>query len=120
MTLSETLEAMTPEQIMACVDECDGWKIFSPEELIELGLPEDGVHNFVRTYKSDGSAKGSIWNNSGEMVKELTGIYGLEFLIKVARELGVEYDDAMGRGFQARNIQKALREHFDAQVHATS
>ena len=109
MDAKETLAEMTPKQILACVDLCDGWTIFKPEKFIERGLPEAGVHNFVSTQKSDGSAKGSITDlETGKLVDEMSGIYGLDFLSMVARALDVEYEGKIGRGFQAQTIKRAM------------
>jgi len=114
MNAEETLAAMTAEQIMACVDLCDGHTIFKPSAFVVRGLPEEGLHNFAEAHQSDGSPKGNITDlDTGAFIEEIGGIYGLQFLERVARALNVDYEGCMGRGFQARKIQKALKEHFE-------
>ena len=71
------------------------------------------TRHLTRTYKSDGSPKGSIFVD-GKSVKSLEGIYGLDALRFFASALDVKYKDAIGRGFEASNIHVALRPHFAA------
>ena len=65
------------------------------------------------------AAKGTIYVK-GQPVKELAGIYGLDLLRFLASALGVEYRQAMGRGFEAQNIQMALRQHLTPLIKSVS
>ena len=98
----------SPEVILRAASRCDGHSIFKPEAFIDAGLPVDVVSYMTHTYKSDGSPKGTIFVN-GEPVKDLQGVYGLDLLRLLADARGITYRSAMGRGFEAQNIQSALK-----------
>jgi acyl CoA:acetate/3-ketoacid CoA transferase len=103
-----------PTIILRAADRCDGHNIMSPQAFVDAGLPQEVVAHLTRTYKSDGTPKGTLFVN-GQAVGELRGVYGLDLLKFLAAALGVEYPSAFGRGRQARHIQAALREHFQTQ-----
>jgi len=90
---------------------CDGHGIIDPAVLIEAGLPEQAVTYFTENFKSDGTHKGTIFVE-GKPVDELAGVHGLRLLEGIAGSLGVTYPPFMGRGYQARAIQAALRAHL--------
>ena len=101
------------EVILKAAGHCSGHNILDPKAFSDAGIPTELVEHLTRTYKSDGSPKGSIFVG-GKPVKSLEGIYGLDALRFFALALGVKYKDAIGRGFEASNIHVALREHFAA------
>ncbi len=109
--LADTVRQLSPEILLKAASLCDGHSILKPEAFIEAGLPADVVEYLTRSYKSDGSPKGTIFV-AGRPVKELKGVYGLDVLRFLASALGVEYRSAIGRGFEAQNIQQALRQHL--------
>jgi hypothetical protein len=111
--LIEQVRTLPAETILTAAYRCDGHTIFKPEAFLDAGLPDNIVNHFTRSHGSDGSPKGTIFVN-GDPVKELTGVYGLDLLRFLADALNVEYQEAMGRGTQARHIQAALKQHFDA------
>ena len=111
--LVEEVRALPKEAILKAAFRCDGHTIFKPEAFVDAGLSQAVVDYVTRPYESDGSPKGTIFVD-GHAVKNLTGVYGLDLLRFLARALGVEYCSALGRGFEARNIQLALEQHFDA------
>ena len=99
------------DALMKCVEMCDGHTIFKPSEFTDMGLPVNLISYFVATHKPGGSPKGSIFTDEG-VVDAINGVYGLDFLYKVARIFDVKYTSCLGRGFQARAIQSELREYF--------
>jgi hypothetical protein len=99
------------EVILKAAGHCGGHNILDPKAFLEAGIPPDVVTHLTRTYKSDGSPKGSIFVR-GQAVKSLEGIYGLDALRFFAAALDVKYKDAIGRGFEASNIHVALRLHY--------
>jgi hypothetical protein len=109
--LLEQVRALAPEAILAAARPCDGHSIFAPRLFLELGLPPDVVAYVTRTHSSDGSPKGTVYVH-GQAVEQLDGVYGLDLLRLLASALGVTYPQKLGRGSQAREIQLALRCHF--------
>ena len=114
MELKEALSRMTDDQIMACASCCNGHNILKPETLLEEGFPGEALPAVCCVHKSGSGYKDSIFDNDGNKVAEMEGVWGLAFLQDVARVLGVEYKDAEGRGFRARNIKSALKGFFEA------
>jgi hypothetical protein len=99
------------EIVLKAASHCSGHNILDPKAFSDAGIPAEVVTHLTRNYKSDGSPKGSIYVG-GKPVKSLEGIYGLDALRFFASALGVEYRDAIGRGFEAANIHRALQSHF--------
>jgi len=111
--LADLARSMPPGAIRAAADLCDGHGIVRPEALVDAGLPVEVVAHLTRTHRSDGSPKGTLFVD-GRPVESLTGVYGLDALRFLAAALGVEYRDAIGRGFEAQNIKAALAVHLSA------
>jgi hypothetical protein len=56
----------------------DGWEQLKPEFFIEQGFPKELIYPIVKTYKSDGTYKGSLWKDTtkgavvhGDMTREV-------------------------------------------------
>jgi hypothetical protein len=113
--LVDAVRRCGPEIILRAAARCDGHSILKPEALTDAGLPPAVVEHLTTTHRSDGTPKGTIFVG-GQPVKELRGVYGLTALRFFASALGVEYRDAIGRGFEAQNILTALRRHFEAEL----
>jgi hypothetical protein len=107
------LRQCPPSVILAVAGRADGHTIFKPEAFLDCGLPKEIVEYLTRSYSSDGSPKGTIFVQ-GQAVEKLSGVYGLELLRFLASALGVEYAPKLGRGSEAREIQAALRRHFQS------
>lgn len=97
-----------PAVLWRIAEMCDGHGIIDPRKLIEAGLAEETVSYFTETLRSDGTPKGTIFVD-GKPVDSLDGVYGLRLLEAIASALNVTYPSFMGRGYQARAIQAALR-----------
>lgn len=63
----------------------------------------------VRTHRSDGTPKGSIFVN-GTLVSEMDGVYNLEFLEWLRRELGLRASSMLGRGSAAQDYVNMVKE----------
>lgn len=86
----------------------DGHTIFDPDALKEAGCSAYIIDAFTTVEKSDGSWKGSITDSrTGEMVKELRGLYGLTLVRSLARYYGVE-SHKFGRGSEARELTEGI------------
>ncbi|HEY8684787.1 MAG TPA: hypothetical protein VIO57_04195 [Chloroflexota bacterium] len=104
-----------PASILKAASRCDGHTIFKPQAFLDAGLPNEIVEHVTRKHGSDGSPKGTIFVD-GQPVTALTGVYGLDLLRFLATALNVEYRSAIGRGFEAQNIQSALHAHFKDRI----
>ena len=90
----------------------DGHTLWDADTDTFKDMPKDFMDSVTHVHKSDGSYKGSIFVN-GERVEELRGVHGLGLLWALAREVGADTKkaaDKMGRGFQAHELTKAIRE----------
>ena len=80
-----------------------------------LGLPRDFVERFVQLhYSSKVNPKGMIFNDRGEVLQFLEGVYNLQILRHLASIINPKrpyYRDglnSLGRGSEARNYHKAI------------
>ena len=112
------VKRLSVEQLRAAVDLIggDGHTIFDPEAFVaKCGWQKEDIKPFITLYKSDlTDTKETIFTPDG-VAKQLEGVYGLSMLKSCAGALNVEYEGALGRGFEARNITAALRKHWNSQ-----
>lgn len=115
---------LTKEQVLAALDfiDGDGHTIFKEESLIEkCGWSKEAARSVCKVIESskDGNPKGQIFSTDGRGIySELYGWYCLDVLRWLARVFGVEWDRSiMGRGFEARAITEALRQHLKEAAH---
>lgn len=86
----------------------DGHSIMRAEFFSDRGIDDEFVQRMSHTYSSDGSYKGSIWNDRGEMLAQSTGVYTLDFLRACHRIFKTPGSSKMGRGFAARELTEQL------------
>jgi hypothetical protein len=102
---------VTVEEQVKLLDDIggDGHTIWSAEGLKEDGISAYIVDAFTRVEKSDGSYKGSIFDShTGELQKELRGVYGLSVIRSLAGHYGVT-SHKFGRGSEARELTEGIR-----------
>jgi hypothetical protein len=86
----------------------DGHTIFSADALKEAGCSPYIIDAFTTVEKSDGSWKGSITSSeTGDLVQELRGVYGLTLVRSLARYYGIT-SHAFGRGTEARQLTEGI------------
>lgn len=85
----------------------DGHTIWDP--VVLKGFPQWFIDKHTKTYHSDGTGKGSI-TSEGKLVDSLEGVYGLQVLASLCNQLNLETHSFHGRGSQAREYTRALRE----------
>ena len=117
-TVQQLIRNTDPDLLWRIATICDGHGIIDPRQLVESGLPAEAVGYFTETLKSDGTPKGTIFVD-GQPVESLDGVYGLRLLEAIASALDVTYPSCMGRGYQARAIQAALRQYLRIEDEAT-
>lgn len=100
--------------VLAAAELCDGHSIMIPAALRKVGVPKELVAAHTRVFKSDfNDPKSTIFDNkTGKPVKEMKGVYGLEVLDDIVRQLNLPCKDFFGRGSQAREYQRVITEHF--------
>lgn len=102
--------------VLAAADVCDGHSIFMPEAFLEVGVPQELVDRCTQVYESNPSDyKQSIFGPDGKLVNQMRGVYGLNMLNSMIKDFALKTRDTMGRGFQARVWQEALRKHLIAE-----
>jgi len=107
-------ENIQPKVILAVADICDGHTIMKPKAFLELGLHKDMVKAHTHVIKSDFSDhKSTIFGPDGKPVESMEGVYGLDVLADIVRQLKLNYHDFLGRGFQAREWQRVIEERFN-------
>ena len=103
------------------VNEKDYWEvmgdahtIFKPSAFIDLGLPEEFVMNYARTYKSDTSnPKYTIYDEEGQVIKDVQGVMSqsiADALVRVFGLHGAQQDasEKFGRGSALRILSQAI------------
>ena len=118
------IRALSDEQILKALDliNGDGHSIKYTRALIEVcGWPEELANAVSKEIESDTSdPKSTIFDKDGNIVEKCYGWYTLSVLMAIASALDVEYRGTIGRGFQARAIDEALREHFKKKEEVTN
>ena len=100
------------QALLRAVRLCDGHAILDPQAFLDAGLEPELVDACTETHKSDFSDPKRTLSQGGLPVAELRGIYGLNFLRRIASALGVPYAAKLGRGSQAHEIQRVLLAHL--------
>ena len=87
----------------------DGHTVWKPSIL--KGFSEGIRSRFVRTIKSNKKDyKQTIFDNNGNAIDEMEGIYGLGLLGTICNDLGLDYESKIGRGFQARCYTESIQQ----------
>jgi hypothetical protein len=107
------LKNMTVEDVLKVSRSCDGHRIEDKKWMIEQGLDEDVAEHFTTRRWSDRSDyKSSLFDNDGNAVDFIEGIYGSSLLYFIADTFKLKYDSKSGRGSQAYSIRDAIEKHF--------
>ena len=108
--MSDITKAQIKKAIEDDVIFGDGHTIYKPSVYTDhFDLPD----SLVRTYKSDTSDhKSTIYANDGSIIPELQGVYNLDFLRWLVREVDLldRAGSRMGRGSQAQEYVRVLRD----------
>jgi hypothetical protein len=132
--ITKVLKGLKKEQ---WEDLNDAYSNMKTKYYTDMGFPDEFVKKFMTEFESDGTYTGSLWKDpmkaiailseirripkGQELPQELVarfneqyipktiGIYSLDFLKGLAKELEIEYDTCLGRGRQARYIISAIQ-----------
>jgi len=87
----------------------DGHTLIDPEHYVGFD-----VDNITETHKSDFSNPKYTIFTDGVPVEELEAVYNLDFLRMIVHQLGLDCNENyIGRGFQAHEYCRKLREFAD-------
>jgi len=108
--MSNPLEKLTRDEILAACDliKGDGHTVWKPEAFLRI-WPKEAVKKVAHVVESDGSAKGTLFGNDGQIIWKCMGVYGLDVLGALCSVVGAEARGCLGRGFQARAYDEAIR-----------
>lgn len=101
------------KKILTLLDEIggDGHTIFKASIL--KGFPKALRDRFTKEHTSDPeSGPKSTLFAKGRAMEKIKGVYGLTVLQWICHDLDIPYDSYSGRGFQARELTRVIREHF--------
>ena len=65
----------------------DGHSIIDPNSLVKMGFDQQFVEQHTQVHESDGTAKGSIFNNDGVCVNEMAGVLFPQLLLRYCKGL---------------------------------
>jgi len=89
----------------------DGHGIFHASDYTDIfNLPKEFVEPLDKTHKSDGSWTGSNTTPDGKILATVEGVYNLELLESLKELFHIKTRFYYGRGRNAEQIVKALRE----------
>jgi hypothetical protein len=114
-TLNYEAVEVIAESVKGLINESGGMRA---GDIDEIGWAEEIVSQLmckdIREV-SCWSPKGAIFRN-GKIVESMDAVYGLEVICALANDLGVEYDQKMGRGFQYSAAAKAVADWMVGRV----
>jgi hypothetical protein len=95
----------------------DGHGIYAPEKFLKMGFDQEFVERYSFVHESDGSLKGSIYDDNLRVLPEVKGVYALDFIDGIADDVGADKTEAnrkMGRGFRAQCLVMAIRKSIES------
>lgn len=91
----------------------DGHTVWRPSIL--KNFPKELQERFITIIRSNKKDyKSTIFDNNGNALDECEGVYGLSLLGTICNDLGLEYEDKIGRGFQARAYTESIVSWLEA------
>jgi hypothetical protein len=112
--VAAAIRAIPPAQLAELVLMLDGHTITPREKLVEAGWPEGAVGPVRRhfTDSADPSGKGRIYGPGGVELRQMDGVYLLDFAWLVASAVGADTARAgqmFGRGRACAALVRAIR-----------
>lgn len=101
---------LSRDVVLRLAEECDGWSILCPERLRSMGLPDAAVDELAQAFESDLSRRTSTIYVDGRPVNQQYGVYSLELLRWLAKQVGADCAGvvAVGRGTQSEQLKVAI------------
>jgi hypothetical protein len=113
---------LPPATLLAICDylEGDGHGLYDASFLSDLGVPAEYAAQVTEVHRSDGTHKGNIYPVGGlnlpgsPVVPETTAVYSLDLYRRIGYDLKLADSPMLGRGFEARDWDRRIREHLAA------
>lgn len=101
--------------VSAVLERMDGNAIYRPDLLRGLGVPEELVARYVRTFRSnpDLGPTGMLYGHDGKPVEDAIGCHGIEILRDMAVDFGLR-GKVCGTHLEGCVIQCGLRKLIGA------
>ena len=105
----------TAEAINKYIEQAggDGHTIFKDEYIRGMGFSNEFVDKFASDHSSGNTGKSTIFDDRGNVMETCMGVYALDFLYGIAKDVGADMTIAhskMGRGFQAQALVIAIKD----------
>jgi len=108
-----TWKQLPAKVLMDVADLCDGHTLFKVEAFTDLGVPQELIDRYAHEHESNTSDyKSTIFDDSGNVIPKIVGVYGLEVIESLTRDLGLPGSGKMGRGFRAQECREQIRNHI--------
>jgi hypothetical protein len=88
----------------------DGHSMYKPQLLTKLHVPDAYVKSVTHKHDSDGTYKGTMFDEHGDVIQSTVAIYGLSVYRRIGADLGLPPSKMSGRGFEARDWDQRIRE----------
>jgi hypothetical protein len=99
--------------ILDVADLCDGHTIFKVSAFTDLGVPQELIDVYASEHESDMTDyKSTIFDNHGQIIPKMMGVYGLDVIESINREFGLPAPTKFGRGFRASQCRDQIKSYF--------
>jgi hypothetical protein len=108
-----TWKHLPAKTIIEVADLCDGHTIFKVEAFTDLGVPKELVDQYAQEFESNTeSYKETIFDDHGKIIPKLKGVYGLDVIESINRELDLPAPMKFGRGSRADVCRNQIKDYF--------
>lgn len=108
-----TWKELSSKILIEVANLCDGHTVFKPSAFTDLGVPKELVDKYTTEHVSDTrDYKQTMFDDRGEVIPSVEGVYGLDVLEAINRDLGLPSSTTMGRGFRARQLINQIANHL--------
>ncbi len=107
--MQEVVRKTPTDILLKVVGSINGHSVYDPKQFLEIGLDAGVVKHFTRTYTSDGTVKGSLFDGSGYITPSLSGVSGLSLMEFLADCFGIS-TWKIGRGSGCQHLAEQLIE----------
>lgn len=108
-----TWKELSSKTLVEVANLCDGHTIFRPDAFTSIGVPKELIDSYTKKYESNKeSYKETIFDDQGNALEDVEGVYGLNVIEAINRDLGLPGSDKLGRGFRAQQCREQIIAHL--------